>query len=76
MRRYGTRTGAGIAWLVGDGAHIEGATDSVTRACRLTPRVRIRTADAASSWADSRPRPAGISQTWVDPESAQAGASC
>lgn len=57
-------------------AHIAGATQAVAWGRSRTPRVRIRTADARSSWAGSAPRPAGIVHTWIDPGSAGGGGSC
>ena len=48
-------------------AHVTGATEAVAWGRARTPRVRIRTADARSSWAGTAPRPAGIEHTWIDP---------
>ena len=49
-------------------AHIEGASEAVAWGRMRTPRVRIRTTDAPTSWAGTAPRPAGIFNTWIGPQ--------
>ena len=49
-------------------AHVGDATEAVAWGRIRTPRVRIRTADARTSWAGSAPRPAGIAHSWIEPD--------
>lgn len=49
-------------------AHVEGTTEAVAWGRRRTPHVRIRTADARTSWAGTAARPAGIAHSWTEPE--------
>lgn len=46
-------------------AHVVGEAEAVAWARQRTTRVRIRTADARTSWAGTAPRPAGISRSWM-----------
>jgi len=62
-------TGTGGGHLV-EHARAASAEEAVAWGRQRTPRVRIRTADARTSWAGTTPTPEGFAHAWTQPDTA------